>query len=77
MPNGLAILTMTAAPVDPDRWYSHETGRQFGPVAWAALKARAETGLLRRDDFVWREGMPDWVLAGGVFGRTNTLALPP
>lgn len=77
LPNRLAILTMTAAPVDPDRWYSHESGRQFGPVAWDALKARAETGLLRRDDFVWREGMPDWVLAGGVEGLFGDRPPPP
>jgi uncharacterized RDD family membrane protein YckC len=50
--------------VDPARWYSYEAGRQLGPVDWSALKARAENGLLGRDDFVWREGTPDWVSRG-------------
>jgi uncharacterized RDD family membrane protein YckC len=54
--------------VDPARWYSYEAGRQLGPVDWSALKARAENGLLRRDDFVWREGTPDWVSAESVDG---------
>ncbi len=62
--------------MDPDRWYAFEAGRQLGPMTWVALKARADTGRLRRDDFVWREGMPDWVPVGGVDGLLELQAPP-
>jgi uncharacterized RDD family membrane protein YckC len=63
--------------MDPDRWYSYEAGRQIGPVEWVALKARADTGILRREDFVWREGMTDWVRADGVDGLFELRPPPP
>jgi uncharacterized RDD family membrane protein YckC len=54
--------------MDPDRWYAFEAGRQIGPMSWAELKSRADAGTLRSGDFVWRAGMPDWVLALDVDG---------
>jgi uncharacterized RDD family membrane protein YckC len=62
--------------MDPDRWYAFEAGRQLGPMSWIALKARADSGLLRREDFVWREGLPDWLPASGVDGLLE-LRPPP
>lgn len=61
--------------MEPVRWYAYETGGQLGPVEWSALKARAESGVLRREDFVWREGMSDWVRADTVDGLFD--AKPP
>lgn len=52
-----------------DRWFFAAGGRaQQGPVSFSALKQKAASGELARDDLVWREGMPKWKRAGDVAG---------
>jgi len=58
--------------MEPDRWYAYEADRQIGPLEWSALKSRAEAGILRREDFVWRAGMSDWARADSVDGLFGT-----
>jgi hypothetical protein len=57
-------------------WYYTAAGERMGPVAWVALKARADEGKLDpRLDWVWRSGTTDWVTAGqvdGLFVRRET-----
>ena len=52
-----------------DRWFFAAGGRaQQGPVSFSALKQKAASGKLTREDLVWREGMPKWKRAGDVAG---------
>jgi len=61
------------------QWFYAEGGEQRGPVGFEELKARADQGLLRPDDFVWGEGMPQWKLATQVEGifESPPTAPPP
>jgi uncharacterized Tic20 family protein len=61
------------------QWFYTERGEQRGPVGFEDLKSRAEQGLLRADDLVWGEGMPQWKPASqvdGLFASPRT-APPP
>lgn len=56
------------APVDspddtgPDaEWYAAPRGEQMGPVPFVRLKALVETGEVRAETLVWREGLDDWI----------------
>ncbi len=44
-------------------WYYTRDRQQMGPVAWSELVDLAESGQLRPNDLVWRDGMPDWAPA--------------
>ncbi len=47
-------------------WFFARGDTEHGPVTAKHIKALAQNGKLRGDDLVWREGMPDWSLAGEV-----------
>lgn len=49
-------------------WYYAQNDEQLGPVTATALKEMAVHGRLRRDDLIWREGMPRWAPAHKVRG---------
>lgn len=49
-------------------WYFTCEGKQMEPVTSAELKQLAVTGFLRPTDMVWKEGMAQWVKAGGIKG---------
>jgi hypothetical protein len=55
-----------------NEWFYTQNGRAApAPVSSEQLKQLAGGGLLRPDDLVWKEGMPNWVQAGslkGLFG---------
>lgn len=53
-------------------WYYIDDGKHVGPIDEAAMRKRFRDGLLKQDDPVWQEGMPDWIKAGDVSGL-----LPP
>jgi hypothetical protein len=45
------------------RWWYRKNGSQVGPVEEAALQQSLASGTLSPEDFVWTEGMPQWVPA--------------
>lgn len=49
-----------------DQWYYGQNGQQKGPFSLDVMKQLASGGQIRREDLVWKDGMPDWVPAGGV-----------
>jgi len=52
-----------------DRWFFAPGGRaRQGPVSFSALKQKAASRELARQDLIWREGMPKWKRAGDVAG---------
>jgi hypothetical protein len=52
----------------PVEWYHARDNKQFGPVSTAELKQLAQSGNLRPDDLVWREGLEGWIPAKKVKG---------
>jgi hypothetical protein len=52
-------------------------GKQVGPVSAEQLKQAAVSGVLRPQDLVWGEGLPDWVPASRVKGLAPAFAVPP
>lgn len=57
-------------------WFFARDNKQQGPVSAAELKQLAQTGQLRQEDLVWREGMADWLPAGKVKGLFDEEAKP-
>jgi len=47
-------------------WFVARNGESFGPFSVDTLVNGARTGQLRKDDWVWRAGLNDWVSAGSV-----------
>lgn len=41
-------------------------GQQAGPFNWQQLKQLAQQGQLTAQSYVWKQGMPQWALAGQV-----------
>lgn len=44
-----------------NQWMYLKNGQQLGPVTEDQLKAMAAQGQLQPSDFVWREGLPEWI----------------
>jgi hypothetical protein len=51
-----------------EEWYYTSHGQQLGPVGQEYLQQLALEGRLAREERVWRDGFPGWVLASAVPG---------
>ena len=54
-------------------WYVAREGETFGPFSFEVLVGGVRQGEMRPDDFVWSNGMPEWVPAQTISG----LWVPP
>ena len=61
----------------PVEWYYARDNRQQGPISAVELKQLAETGQLKAEDLVWREGLGQWIAAGKVKGLFDDPAAAP
>jgi uncharacterized protein len=59
------------------KWFYTENGQQRGPISGEELKLRADRGLLRPDDMLWKEGLPGWIAANQLQGLFTSSAAPP
>ena len=50
------------------QWYYMSSGESTGPISQVELLGRAQSGLLNRDELVWRDGFTNWVPAGTIKG---------
>jgi hypothetical protein len=57
-------------------WYYTTNRQQMGPVSWEELQQLAERGLLKPQDLVWTDGMPEWVKASRQQGLFATAKAP-
>lgn len=66
-------------PPPPQIQYSVSiNGQQGGPFNWQQLQQMVQNGQLSKDTHVWKEGMPNWELAGNVQELTPLFgAVPP
>lgn len=58
-------------------WYYYDGAAQIGPVAQAEMLALMESGVVRGETLVWKEGTPAWVPAGSSELGRRTAAVPP
>ncbi len=66
---------MRAAMADV-QWFYARDDKPMGPVSPTELKHLADSGELRPDDLLWREGMEAWTTAinlQGLFSESATL----
>lgn len=50
----------------PARWFRLVDERQVGPCGLEDMRALVLEGALGPDDYVWADGMPEWLPAGEV-----------
>jgi hypothetical protein len=59
------------------QWYYAQDQKQSGPVTWEKLRELASSGVLEKNDMVWRDGMAEWQKATtveGLFAKTAVSA---
>jgi len=57
-------------------WYCFHDGNQAGPVSETVIRQMLQSGRLRWDDLVWRDGMADWVKAEQVSELASSRVAP-
>ncbi len=72
----LSVEEKLTRKLKPLVWYYGNAGKQQGPVNRVELFALVKQGQLTADDYVWREGMDDWMKATVVNGLFETLQPP-
>jgi hypothetical protein len=87
LPVSLPIATATAVPAplaDPLAeapeacWYVRPpSGGQYGPARANIMRQWINEGRVTPDSLVWREGWPDWKLAGETFTNLPPAAVGP
>ncbi len=60
--------TGAAVPPPTDVWHYNQLGKNYGPVDFSHLQYLANSGQIRSEDMVWKEGLPEWLEAGRVPG---------
>jgi hypothetical protein len=60
-------------------WYWRQGEEQHGPITWEKLRSMAECGKIAPNDWVMRQGWPDWKLAceANDSGVDPTIGPPP
>ncbi|MDR0623613.1 MAG: DUF4339 domain-containing protein [Treponema sp.] len=63
----------------PSDYFISTNNQPAGPFSFNELKQMVQTGQLRKDSLVWKEGMRQWVAAGNVseFDSLFTTTPPP
>ena len=58
------------------QWHAQVGGQKYGPISEDEMKAWFAQGRVKATDYVWSEGMTNWVPAGSVFGASPALSDP-
>lgn len=57
------------------QWYIYKDGTKYGPLSWEQIFIQASSGFIRPGDFLWCQGIPNWVRADTIqslrFGGNN------
>ena len=64
---GMPSMGAPAMPAEPNVQYMvGVNGQQAGPFNWQQLKQLVQQGQLTAQAYVWKQGMPQWAMAGQV-----------
>jgi len=64
MGGSMAPQTVPPPPPTSSIYYVLVNGNQQGPYDIAALRQLVQNGMLTRNTYVWKNGMPQWTYAG-------------
>jgi hypothetical protein len=56
-------------------WFYMKDGTRFGPIDAATLKQLADSGVIRPDSLVWKQGVKQWAKAAAVKGLFDAQAV--
>lgn len=59
-----------------EQWYAHVNGQQYGPVSREEMTQWVAQGRVRPTDYVWCQGMGNWVLSGSIQWGVGAPGLP-
>jgi membrane protease subunit (stomatin/prohibitin family) len=80
---GQTMATQMSAPVAPPplpqaaQFFAAINGQQVGPLAIGDLINHIRAGTITRETLVWKNGLPNWVPAGGVQELAGFFQAPP
>ena len=66
MMSGINQSAETPPPVPSEKYYVASDGQATGPFDLNALKQMAASGIFKRESYVWKSGMEEWVPAENV-----------
>ena len=58
-------------------WLAIIDGTQHGPLSNSELKSLADSGKLKQNDNIWKEGLAEWIPAGKIKGLFTSPPKPP
>jgi hypothetical protein len=58
-------------------WYYVKGENRFGPYTTTEFKEFAKQGKIDYYDYIWRDGLEEWIEANHVIGLFNTELIPP
>ena len=64
-------------PPKQEQWYVAVNGNQSGPFDTATISQQISSGNLKRETYVWKEGMPNWEQAGTLADLSQFFASKP
>lgn len=56
------------------QWYAQVNGQRFGPASEEEMRSWISQGRVKPADYVWSEGMANWVTAASAFGMADPAA---
>ncbi len=73
---------MSSPSIEKFDWYYIGHYGQLGPLSHDQIEELVRDGVIERQTYVWREGMPNWLPAGEVLDLqrsfiSNTISSPP
>lgn len=67
----------TPPPMPQIQYYVNINGQNIGPLGTQQLQQMVQNGQLTRNSYVWKNGMPNWELAGNVAELSNIFSVVP
>jgi uncharacterized protein DUF4339 len=61
----------------PSVWYVARDGQEHGPINEAEFAEFVKGGYLRPSDYVWHDGLDDWLLGKDLLSREPRVERPP
>ncbi len=78
----MASQSVQSTPTVADWYYIGHYG-QLGPLTFEQMEELVQGGVIMRDSYVWRNGLPDWLMADrcgelqNAFALTEPVLIPP
>jgi hypothetical protein len=61
----------------PSAWYVARDGQAHGPLTEVEFAEFLRRGHLRPSDYIWHDGLHDWLLGKDLLSQAQRSAVPP